>query len=131
MREWFQTILSMSLTAGVTALVVLPLRWLGQRLKLPGGLSVLLWLAVLVRMVLPTGVLTAPFSLLRWSVPVVETQAETFAASLPADAALPSGTAAAAVLSVPPLPWYFWVWLLGAVLLFQHYFVGPFYTIPV
>ncbi len=42
MREWFQTILSMSLTAGVTALVVLPLRWLGQRLKLPGGLSVLL-----------------------------------------------------------------------------------------
>lgn len=120
MREWFQTILSMSLTAGVTALVVLPLRWLGQRLKLPGGLSVPLWLAVLVRMVLPTGVLTAPFSLLRWSAPAVETQAETFAASLPADVALSSGTAAAAVLSVPPLPWYFWAWLLGAVLLWSY-----------
>lgn len=120
MREWFQTLLAMGLTAGVTAAVILPLRWLGRRLKLPAGLSVLLWLVVLVRMVLPTGVLTAPFSLLRWSAPVVETQAQAFASSLPAVPSLPSGAAAAVAPSLPPLPWYFWLWLLGAVLLWSY-----------
>ncbi|WP_186566271.1 M56 family metallopeptidase [Lawsonibacter celer] len=67
MADVFRTLLSMSLTAAAVALIALPLRWLFRQVRLPAALCVALWLVVLVRMVLPAGVLTSRLSLVRWS----------------------------------------------------------------
>ena len=120
MTELCSTLYSMSLTASVAAGVVMALRWAVRRLKLPAALSVLLWLVVWVRMVLPTGVLTAPFSLLRWTAPAVETQAEAIVQVLPAAQPVPAaGTVLPAAVS-PAFPWYCWLWLGGTVLLWGY-----------
>ena len=72
MADVFRTLLSMSLTAAAVALIALPLRWLFRQVRLPAALCVALWLVVLVRMVLPAGVLTSRLSLVRWSAPPPE-----------------------------------------------------------
>lgn len=112
MADGFAALFSMGLTASVVTAAVLALRWIFRRLKLPAGLSVLLWMVVLLRMVVPSGLWRSPYSLLRWTAPAVEGQAAVFRQALPAVSSAP---AAGAVLpaAAPALPWYCWVWLAG------------------
>ena len=78
-------------------LIALPLRWLFRRLRLPALACELLWLVVAVRMLLPVGLVTGPFSVLGWLTPAVQEQTEALARTeeivlLPAapDPALPA-----------------------------------------
>lgn len=105
MTELFLAVLRVSLLAAVVTLIVLLLRWGFRRLRLPAGLCAALWLAVLVRMVLPAGAVTSAFSLLRWSAPAVERQVEAIARpqSVP-QAPSADGTPASVPQSSPPSP---------------------------
>ncbi|MFR4334738.1 MAG: M56 family metallopeptidase [Lawsonibacter sp.] len=60
-------------------MIALPLRWLFRRLRLPALACVLLWLVVAVRMLLPVGLVTGPFSVLGWLTPAVQEQTEALA----------------------------------------------------
>ena len=51
MTELFLTVLQMSLMAAGVTVVVLPLRWLFRRVRLPALACVLLWLVVALRMI--------------------------------------------------------------------------------
>lgn len=97
MTELFLTVLQMSLMAAGVTVIALPLRWLFRRLRLPALACVLLWLVVAVRMLLPVGLVTGPFSVLGWLTPAVQEQTEALARTeeivlLPAapDPALPA-----------------------------------------
>ncbi len=79
MTELFLTVLQMSLMAAGVVLIALPLRWLFRRLRLPALACVLLWLVVAVRMLLPVGLVTGPFSVLGWLTPAVQEQTEALA----------------------------------------------------
>lgn len=61
MIELLMQVLDMSLTAALTALVVLALRWVLVRLKAPAYVRLLLWAVVLFRMVCPVS-FTSPWS---------------------------------------------------------------------
>ena len=113
MTELFLTILQMSLMAAGVTVIVLPLRWLFRRVRLPALACVLLWLVVALRMVLPVGLMTSAFSLMGWLSPAVEervdalAQAEAIpirpeaaAPTVPADAA-PAEQSAAPSFSIP------------------------------
>ena len=97
MTELFLRVLQMSLMAAGVVLIALPLRWLFRRLRLPALACELLWLVVAVRMLLPVGLVTGPFSVLGWLTPAVQEQTEALARTeeivlLPAapDPALPA-----------------------------------------
>lgn len=60
MTELLAAVGSMSLTAGLTALVVLVLRWALVRLRAPAFVRLLLWAVVLFRMVCPVS-FTSPW----------------------------------------------------------------------
>ena len=97
MTELFLTVLQMSLMAAGVTVIALPLRWLFRRLRLPALACELLWLVVAVRMLLPVGLVTGPFSVLGWLTPAVQEQTEALARTeeivlLPAapDPALPA-----------------------------------------
>ena len=79
MTELFLTVLQMSLMAAGVTVIALPLRWLFRRLRLPALACVLLWLVVAVRMLLPVGLVTGPFSVLGWLTPAVQEQTEALA----------------------------------------------------
>ena len=79
MTELFLTVLQMSLMAAGVVLIALPLRWLFRRLRLPALACELLWLVVAVRMLLPVGLVTGPFSVLGWLTPAVQEQTEALA----------------------------------------------------
>ena len=79
MTEQFLTVLQMSLMAAGVVLIALPLRWLFRRLRLPGLACELLWLVAAVRMLLPVGLVTGPFSVLGWLTPAVQEQTEALA----------------------------------------------------
>ena len=79
MTELFLTVLQMSLMAAGVTVIALPLRWLFRRLRLPALACVLLWLVVAVRMLLPGGLVTGPFSVLGWLTPAVQEQTEALA----------------------------------------------------
>ena len=113
MTELFLTVLQMSLMAAGVTVIVLPLRWLFRRVRLPALACVLLWLVVALRMVLPVGMVTSSFSLMGWLTPAVEervdalAQAEAIpirpeaaAPTVPADAA-PAEQSAAPSFSIP------------------------------
>lgn len=76
MSDLFLSVVHMSLMAAVVALFALPLRWLFRRVRLPAMLCVALWLAVLLRMLVPVGLVTSSLSLMRWTAPAVEEQVE-------------------------------------------------------
>lgn len=61
MAELLMKVGDMSLTAALTALVVLALRWVLVRLKAPAFVRLLLWSVVLFRMVCPVS-FTSPWS---------------------------------------------------------------------
>ena len=82
MTELFLTVLQMSLMAAGVVLIALPLRWLFRRLRLPALACGLLWLVAAVRMLLPVGLVTGPFSVLGWLTPAVQEQTEALALSL-------------------------------------------------
>ena len=97
MTELFLRVLQMSLMAAGVVLIALPLGWLFRRLRLPALACELLWLVVAVRMLLPVGLVTGPFSVLGWLTPAVQEQTEALARTeeivlLPAapDPALPA-----------------------------------------
>ena len=79
MTELFLTVLQMSLMAAGVTVIALPLRWLFRRLRLPALACELLWLVVAVRMLLPVGLVTGPFSVLGWLTPAVQEQTEALA----------------------------------------------------
>ena len=79
MTELFLTVLQMSLMAAGVVLIALPLRWLFRRLRLPALACELLWLVAAVRMLLPVGLVTGPFSVLGWLTPAVQEQTEALA----------------------------------------------------
>lgn len=79
MTELFLRVLQMSLMAAGVVLIALPLRWLFRRLRLPALACELLWLVVAVRMLLPVGLVTGPFSVLGWLTPAVQEQTEALA----------------------------------------------------
>ena len=79
MTELFLTVLQMSRMAAGVTVIALPLRWLFRRLRLPALACVLLWLVVAVRMLLPVGLVTGPFSVLGWLTPAVQEQTEALA----------------------------------------------------
>lgn len=79
MTELFLRVLQMSLMAAGVTVIALPLRWLFRRLRLPALACVLLWLVVAVRMLLPVGLVTGPFSVLGWLTPAVQEQTEALA----------------------------------------------------
>ena len=79
MTALFLTVLQMSLMAAGVTVIALPLRWLFRRLRLPALACVLLWLVVAVRMLLPVGLVTGPFSVLGWLTPAVQEQTEALA----------------------------------------------------
>ena len=60
MTELLAAVGGMSLTAGLTALVVLVLRWALVRLRAPAFVRLLLWVVVLFRMVCPVS-FTSPW----------------------------------------------------------------------
>lgn len=94
MTKLFLTILQMSLMAAGVTVIVLPLRWLFRRVRLPALACVLLWLVVALRMVLPVGLMTSAFSLMGWLSPAVEERVDALARMEPA--AAPPTTAAPA-----------------------------------
>lgn len=79
MTELFLTVLQMSLMAAGVTVIALPLRWLFRRLRLPALACELLWLVAAVRMLLPVGLVTGPFSVLGWLTPAVQEQTEALA----------------------------------------------------
>ena len=79
MTELFLRVLQMSLMAAGVVLIALPLRWLFRRLRLPALACELLWLVGAVRMLLPVGLVTGPFSVLGWLTPAVQEQTEALA----------------------------------------------------
>ena len=112
MTELFLTILQMSLMAAGVTVIVLPLRWLFRRVRLPALACVLLWLVVALRMVLPVGMVTSSFSLMGWLTPAVEERVDALARMEPAAEAPPTtapaetadGGAAAAPEEQPAAP---------------------------
>ena len=100
MGELLLTVGRMSLTAALTALAVLALRWVLIRLKAPAFLRLLLWAVVFFRMVCPVSFTSpwAPVALLEEAAPPVraEVQAEP-SAPVPADPA--GGTAGQPAIS--------------------------------
>ena len=95
MTELFLTILQMSLMAAGVTVIVLPLRWLFRRVRLPALACVLLWLVVALRMVLPVGLMTSAFSLMGWLSPAVEERVDALARMEPAAEAPPTTAAPA------------------------------------
>ena len=95
MTELFLTILQMSLMAAGVTVIVLPLRWLFRRVRLPALACVLLWLVVALRMVLPVGMVTSSFSLMGWLTPAVEERVDALARMEPAAEAPPTTAAPA------------------------------------
>lgn len=95
MTELFLTILQMSLMAAGVTVIVLPLRWLFRRVRLPALACVLLWLVVALRMVLPVGLMTSAFSLMGWLSPAVEERVDALARMEPAAEAQPTTAAPA------------------------------------
>lgn len=95
MTELFLTILQMSLMAAGVTVIVLPLRWLFRRVRLPALACVLLWLVVALRMVLPVGLMTSAFSLMGWLSPAVEKRVDALARMEPAAEAPPTTAAPA------------------------------------
>ncbi len=79
MTEAFLVLLQMSLMAAGVTVIALPLRWLFRRLRLPAMACLFLWAVVLVRMVLPVGLLTSPISLMGWLTPAVEARVDALA----------------------------------------------------
>ena len=79
MTNLFLMFLQMSLMAAGVTVIALPLRWLFRRLRLPALACELLWLVVAVRMLLPVGLVTGPFSVLGWLTPAVQEQTEALA----------------------------------------------------
>ena len=78
MGELLMTVGRMSITASLTALAVLALRWALLRLKAPAFVRLLLWAVVLFRMVCPVS-FASPWgaaALLEQAVPAPQTQAE-------------------------------------------------------
>lgn len=73
MGELLLTVGRMSLTAALTALAVLALRWVLLRLKAPAFLRLLLWAVVFFRMVCPVSFTSpwAPVALLEEAAPPV------------------------------------------------------------
>ena len=105
MGEILLTVGRMSITAALTALAVLALRWALIRLKAPAFVRLLLWAVVLFRMVCPVS-FTSPWgaaALLEQAVPAPQTQAE---APAPAETAAPPGGMAGvpAVFPEEPVP---------------------------
>ena len=77
MGEILLTVGRMSITAALTVLAVLVLRWALIRLKAPAFVRLLLWAVVLFRMVCPVS-FTSPWgaaALLEQAVPAPQTQA--------------------------------------------------------
>ena len=105
MTELFLTMLQMSLMAAGVTVIVLPLRWLFRRVRLPALACVLLWLVVALRMVLPVGLMTSAFSLMGWLSPAVEERVDALARMEPAEAppttAAPAETADGGVAAAP------------------------------
>ena len=108
MTELFLTILQMSLMAAGVTVIVLPLRWLFRRLRLPALACVLLWLVVALRMVLPVGMVTSSFSLMGWLSPAVEERVDALAQAeaipIRPEAAAPTVPADAAPAEQPAAP---------------------------
>ncbi len=87
MADLFLQVLYASLLAGAAALVVFALRWILRRFNAPAALCYALWIALLLRMVLPTGWFSAsPLSLLRWAAPAIDRSVEALERSAPAEA---------------------------------------------
>lgn len=108
MTELFLTILQMSLMAAGVTVIVLPLRWLFRRVRLPALACVLLWLVVALRMVLPVGLMTSAFSLMGWLTPAVEERVDALAQAeaipIRPEAAAPTVPADAAPAEQPAAP---------------------------
>lgn len=108
MTELFLTILQMSLMAAGVTVIVLPLRWLFRRVRLPALACVLLWLVVALRMVLPVGLMTSAFSLMGWLSPAVEERVDALAQAeaipIRPEAAAPTVPADAAPAEQPAAP---------------------------
>ena len=102
MTELFLTILQMSLMAAGVTVIVLPLRWLFRRLRLPALACVLLWLVVALRMVLPVGMVTSSFSLMGWLTPAVEERVDALARMEPAAEVPPAAVPAAGPAAPAP-----------------------------
>ena len=102
MTELFLTILQMSLMAAGVTVIVLPLRWLFRRLRLPALACVLLWLVVALRMVLPVGMVTSSFSLMGWLTPAVEERVDALARMEPAAEVPPAAVPAAEPAATAP-----------------------------
>ena len=82
MADCFLRVLHTSLLSAAGAAVVLLLRWLIRRLRLPSGLCVVLWMFLALRMVIPTGLLPSSVSLVSWAAPAARHQVETVAAAV-------------------------------------------------
>lgn len=136
MTDCFLQVLHTSLLSAAGAAVVLLLRWLLRRLHLPSGLCVMLWMFLLLRMVIPTGLLPSAASLVSWAAPAAQLQVETVAAAIrpPVAATQDSGPSQAAPSAPAPavqeaphataplspaqaLPW---VWLAGMLALWGY-----------
>lgn len=102
MTELFLTILQMSLMAAGVTVIVLPLRWLFRRVRLPALACVLLWLVVALRMVLPVGMVTSSFSLMGWLTPAVEERVDALARMEPAAEVPPAAVPAAEPAATAP-----------------------------
>lgn len=95
MTECALALARMGWTAGATALLALPLRWIFRRLRLPVFTCTALWIAVLLRMVLPVGLVTSSLSLMGWAVPAEQRSAVSVSQAAeevdPADGAVQAG----------------------------------------
>ena len=110
MTELFLTVLQMSLMAAGVTVIVLPLRWLFRRLRLPALACVLLWLVVALRMVLPVGMVTSSFSLMGWLTPAGGERVDALARMEPAAGAPATivGSHPSLGISSKPSPRTFW-----------------------
>ena len=137
MSDLFLGVLHTSLLAAAGMAAILPLRWIIRRIRLPSGLCVVLWMALLIRMLTPAGLFSSSASLVSWAAPAAQRQVETMASAVrPAVSSSPlsglsqgqSAVQAPAVRETAPrtapsfspvraLPW---VWLAGVLALWGY-----------